>query len=94
MAVTLSGYILVPTEQLKVVKEALIEHTRLTREEPGCLRFEVVQCPDNPLRFNVFEVFVDKAAFEHHQQRVQASYWGSATQDVQRFYQVSDLERL
>jgi len=34
--------------------------------EPGCLQFDVMQSPDNPDRFVLFEVYQDAAAFEAH----------------------------
>ncbi|WP_404819203.1 putative quinol monooxygenase, partial [Vibrio tritonius] len=36
-------------------------HKALTRAEAGCLVFEVTQNPDNPLRFDVYEEFIDAA---------------------------------
>jgi len=86
--VILKGFILVPEEDLPRVKAALPSHAQLTRAEPGCLCFSVTPNPSNPLRFDVFEEFVDKAAFEQHQQRVQASPWGAISQNVTRHYQI------
>ncbi len=86
--VILKGYILVPNEQLDMVQEALVEHVRLTLEEPGCIVFSVEQNAQNPLRFDVYEEFVDKVAFENHQQRVVNSYWGRVTKDVERHYSI------
>ncbi len=86
--VTLQGFILVPESDLEIVKRELLNHQRLTREEPGCLIFRVTENVDNPLRFDVYEEFVDKAAFEHHQRRVKASYWGQVTVNVERHYDI------
>lgn len=49
--VILKGFILVPEEELETVKSALPIHMRLTKREAGCLVFQVVENPDNPLRF-------------------------------------------
>ncbi len=87
--IILSGFILVPEADLDIVTLALLEHTRLTRQEPGCICFEVKPNQDNPLRFDVYEEFVDQAAFDLHQQRVKASHWGTVTVNVSRHYQIT-----
>ena len=85
----LKGFIIVPDEDLAVVKAELPVHARLTRQEPGCMKFEVTQDPDEPNRFNVYEEFVDEPAFKAHQQRVQSSRWGTVTANVQRNYEIT-----
>lgn len=82
--VILTGFILVPAEDLPAIKKELINHKQLTLQEEGCLIFDVVQCQSNPSRFNVYEEFVDKSAFEAHQERVKSSYWGEVTVNVER----------
>lgn len=86
--VTLKGFIEVPASELDAVKTELANHIRLTLKEPGCMTFRVNQNDHNPLRFDVFEEFIDKAAFEHHQQRVKASHWGKLTANVVRHYEI------
>lgn len=86
--VTLKGFILVPERDLDVVKNELLTHRELTLLEPGCITFSVTQNSDNPLRFDVYEEFIDRASFDAHQQRVKASHWGRVTVNVERFYQV------
>lgn len=89
MTVILTGHIDVPLKRLEEVKTALQEHIRLTRAEPGCLRFDVVADDTVPGRFNVFETFVDHAAFDHHQTRTQSSVWAEITQGIPRSYTIS-----
>ncbi|MGR5500136.1 putative quinol monooxygenase [Vibrio sp. DNB22_10_4] len=84
----LKGHIEVPEDELSVVIEALHKHRALTYAEPGCLVFTVEQDVKQPTRFSLYEEFVDKAAFEHHQARVADSDWGRVTGNVKRFYQV------
>ncbi|WP_411991760.1 hypothetical protein [Agarivorans sp. DSG3-1] len=43
----------------------------------------------NPKQFNVYEVFISQAAFDYHQARVKASYWGEVTKDLERHYQIT-----
>ncbi|MBP2414670.1 quinol monooxygenase YgiN [Arthrobacter stackebrandtii] len=75
-------------EQLAAVVAHLPLHLELTRAEPGCLSFDVVQTAD-PLVWEVSERFVDAAAFGLHQQRVRASEWGRETQGIRRDYSLS-----
>ncbi|MDF4335957.1 antibiotic biosynthesis monooxygenase [Vibrio parahaemolyticus] len=86
--VTLKGFILVPESELESVKSELVNHKRLTLEESGCITFSVTQNSEDPLRFDVYEDFVDKMAFAHHQQRVKASLWGKVTVNVERHYEI------
>lgn len=87
--VILSGYIIVPTHDLKAVQIELTKHIQLTRQEMGCLVFTVEQSPDDPARFNVYEEFTCQQAFELHQQRVKNSTWGDVTKNVTRHYQLT-----
>ncbi|HCE4761481.1 putative quinol monooxygenase [Vibrio parahaemolyticus] len=89
--IILKGYILVPEQDLQIVKRELVNHKKLTLQEQGCISFSVTENSDNPLRFDVFEEFVDKAAFEQHQARVKSSYWGKVTLNVERHYEILDV---
>ena len=42
------------------------EHSE--RDEPGCLRFDVIQDRDDAKRFYYYEVYRDEAALEAHRQ--------------------------
>lgn len=86
--VVLKGFILVPESDLQAVKAQLVTHKRLTLEEAGCITFSVTENAANACRFEVYEEFVDKAAFAYHQSRVKASYWGKVTQNVERHYEI------
>ncbi|WP_332687637.1 putative quinol monooxygenase [Devosia sp.] len=86
--VHLSGYLEVPADRIDAVRVALPHHIALTRAEPGCLAFTVVQNPAIPTRFDVSETFVDQAAFDQHQQRAQASDWARVTLDMPRHFTI------
>ena len=88
--VTLSGFIIVPEEDLARVQSELPNHIRLTRLEPGCLSFEVSPSPSDRRRFDVHEVFENRAAFDLHQQRARSSWWGQITTNVERHYEVRE----
>ncbi|OBZ93806.1 antibiotic biosynthesis monooxygenase [Pararhizobium polonicum] len=87
--VRLSGFLrCVSMEDVEIVKRHLPDHLRLTRAEPGCLSFEVSQA-DDPLVWRVEELFIDRAAFDFHQQRTRASEWFTATSTIARDYNIS-----
>ncbi len=88
--VTLKGFILVPEADLDVVMQELPIHTELTRQEAGCLSFQVTQSKAEPNRFDVHEEFRDRTAFEAHQTRVKNSHWGQVTCNVERHYEISE----
>ncbi|MCP8690036.1 putative quinol monooxygenase, partial [Marinobacterium sedimentorum] len=86
--VILKGFILVQDMDLDTVKLELPLHCELTRKEPGCLVFEVTPNESNQNRFDVYEEFSSKAAFEAHQARVKSSRWGQVTTNVERHYDI------
>lgn len=86
--IILKGYIDVPDSKLNAVKEALPLHIELTRQEEGCLEFQVEQDKINRNIFNVYEEFANKKSFEEHQNRVQSSGWGKLTENIERYYQI------
>ena len=86
--VILQGYIVVPESELPVIKAELAIHCELTKQEAGCLVFDVSPCPDSPNIFKVYEEFVDQQAFDLHQTRVKTSEWGKISVNVQRHYKI------
>ncbi len=89
--IILKGYIDVVDEDLKTIKLELANHIKLTREEKGCLVFNVEQDEENNNRFNVYEEFLNYEAFEEHQKRVKRSCWGTVTKYAQRNYKVKKV---
>lgn len=75
---------------------AIQENARASlRDEPGCLRFDVLRSDQLPNRFLLYEIYVDKSAFEE-QHRASAHYavWRRAAAEcvedgthVNAFYQ-------
>ncbi|WP_305402466.1 putative quinol monooxygenase [Photobacterium leiognathi] len=90
--VILKGFIVVPEDELNIVIKALEKHVALTKQEPGCLVFNVNQRSHSPCYFDVYEEFSNNNAFEHHQRRVTASEWGRITVNVERHYEVWHTE--
>lgn len=91
MTVTLTGTITAPPEAQEAVAAALPLHITLTRQEPGCLQFEVTPDPEVAGRYQVFERFAKEADFNHHQARAGASDWAKASATCARDYVVTGL---
>ncbi len=62
----------------------LEEHIALTRAEPGCLKFEVTEDPNDRNKFHVSEIFDSEEAFDAHQERAKASEWGQVSAPLER----------
>ncbi|WP_417819681.1 putative quinol monooxygenase [Terasakiella sp.] len=86
--IILKGFIVVSDEDLQAVEGELPTHTKLTLDEEGCLTFKVTKSDSNPNRFDVYEEFVDRDAFNKHQNRVKSSHWGDVTINVERHYEI------
>ena len=88
----LIGFLDVPLDRLDEVREALPVHVLLTRAEPGCEHFEVIESRSVPGRFAVSERFVDAAAFRAHQLRAEKADWGQITRGIPRDYEIRGLD--
>jgi quinol monooxygenase YgiN len=89
--ITLTGHITVPPERMDDIRAALPEHIRLTRLEPGCISFDVVEDPTRPGVFTVAEKFTDEAAFRAHQKRGGKSDWARVSAGIPRDYTITGL---
>lgn len=84
MTLTLIGNLICTSDdELAIVVAHVADHIRLSRAEPGCLSFDIVQTQD-PRIWQVSETFTDQAAFDAHQARTRASPWAQATQHIAR----------
>ena len=52
------------------------------RDEPGCLRFDVLQDNADPNRFFFYEVYRDEDAFQAHGQAPHFARWRAAAAEV------------
>ena len=48
------------------------------RDEPGCVRFDVLQDTTDPLQYYFYEVYVDEAGFQAHTQTPHLARWRAA----------------
>lgn len=56
----------------------ILDNARGTRQEPGNLRFDVLQSEDDPARFFLYEVYYTKEDFSAHQQTAHYHAWREA----------------
>ncbi len=59
-------------EFLEVIKQDAVCSER---DEPGCLRFDVLRDDEDPLKFYFYEVYRDKAAQQAHRQTPHFAAW-------------------
>ncbi len=90
--VILTGYVIIPEEDLSAFQEAIVEHVRLTLAEPGCLNFTITPDAKDRCKFSIYEEFIDQAAFDHHQTRTARSDWAKITTNMQRFYSLMETD--
>ena len=90
--IVLSGHISVSADDLIAVRQSLPLHIEATRAETGCLVFKVDEDSSEPGRFNVYEEFESRKAFEKHQARARESDWGRICRNVERHYEIEELD--
>ncbi|GAA3877240.1 putative quinol monooxygenase [Celeribacter arenosi] len=89
--VSLTGQFKCPPAEVPFIRKALERHIVLTRQEPGCLHFDVSEDAETVGLFHVTELFVDGAAFEHHGTRTRESQWWKASGHLPRAFTVKQL---
>lgn len=89
--VRLRGRLICDAGDIALVERLLPDHVRLTRAEPGCLRFDVVRAEGVAAEYAVDELFADATAFDAHRARAAASVWGRATAHIRRDYMVETV---
>ena len=61
--------------------DATLDNARNTRDEPGNVRFDVLQAEEDPNRFMLYEAYHDKEGFVKHQQTEHYLRWKSTVAD-------------
>lgn len=64
---------------LEVIEE---DATASVRDEPGCLRFEVLQDASDPDTYYFFEVYADEAAVNAHRETPHFALWNEASKEL------------
>ena len=65
----------VKPEHREAFLQASLENARNTVQEPGNLRFDVLQQSDDPCRFLLYEVYRDEAASKAHKETAHYARW-------------------
>ncbi len=72
----------VKSEFLERYLEVTRQHAQRSLDnEPGCLRYDLLQDPEDPTRITAYEVFRDKAAFDAHNQAPYNATWHETIDD-------------
>ena len=66
-----------PEHRDAVLKGALEDARGSQHDEPGCLRFDVIQDQSDPNRIFFYEVYKDEAAFQEHLKAPHFPAWSS-----------------
>lgn len=82
--------------------ESMLEDARGAQEdEPGCLRFDVIQDEKDPNRIYLYEVYLDQAAFDAHivaphftQWRDLVKDWFASPPEVSRGSNISPVDAI
>lgn len=62
-------------EETDLFIRATLDNARHTRQEPGNVRFDVLQAEDDPARFLLYEAYQTKEDFAKHQQTPHYLRW-------------------
>jgi len=74
-------YVHVKPEFRQQFIEATLENARNTVQEPGALRFDVIQQIDDPNRFILYEVYKDEAGAAAHKETAHYAKWRDTVAD-------------
>ena len=80
-------YVIVAPIQIKpgfkeqFIEEMIGDAKGSVNDEPGCLRFDVIQDGNDPNRIWLYEVYKDEAAFQEHTKQPHFVKWRDAVQD-------------
>jgi (4S)-4-hydroxy-5-phosphonooxypentane-2,3-dione isomerase len=83
-----------PGKRQELAKFLIWDHKESMEPEPGTIRFDVFQDPENPDRFFVYEAYRDEAAFKEHQEHGPFQRWNSNEFQTSIVRSHSDLNRL
>lgn len=62
-------------------REATLDNARGSRQEPGNLRFDVLQAEDDPNRFLLYEAYKTRDDFAKHQATAHYTRWKQTVAD-------------
>ncbi len=69
-------------EHREAFMESMLDDARgSNNDEPGCLRFDVLQDNEDPNKIHLYEVYKDQAAVDAHRQAPHYTKWRETVQD-------------
>ena len=74
--------VFVKPENREAFIEASLENARNTRKEPNNLRFDVLQCLDDPNRFFLYEVYRDESGLDDHKTTNHYQKWRDTVEEM------------
>jgi autoinducer 2-degrading protein len=72
----------VKADRLEDFRLATIENASHSVEEPGCVRFDVIQQSDDPTRFVLVEIYRDAQSHAAHRETPHYHAWNERTADM------------
>jgi len=75
-------HVQVKPECVEAFKAASLDNARLSVQEPGIARFDVVQQADDPTRFGLVEVYRTDAAPAAHKETAHYAKWRDTVADM------------
>jgi autoinducer 2-degrading protein len=72
----------VKQEELDNFIQSTLDNARHTRQEPGNVRFDVLQAEEDPTRFLLYEAYTTKEDFAKHQQTPHYLRWKQSVADA------------
>jgi quinol monooxygenase YgiN len=93
MPLTLTGFLICRTlDEADRVSALVPAHVETTRQERGCLSYEVWRSMADPVCFAVRAVYRDRDALAEHQVRAAGTNWGLATRGATRDFRLTENE--
>lgn len=74
--------VFVKPEYREVFIKAMLENAGNTRKEPKNLRFDVLQCLDDPDRFFLYEVYHDESGMDDHKTTSHYQKWRDSVEEM------------
>ncbi len=75
-------YVTVKPDKLDDFITAIQANAAASRNEPGCIRFDVIQKKDDPHTFILVEIYQDEAAQQAHRESEHFQQWRASSGDL------------
>lgn len=74
-------YVAVKPDFVEPFIEATLDNAENSRQEPGVVRFDVMQQHDDPTQFLLYEVYREAADLDRHRETAHYARWRDAVAD-------------